>query len=32
MRAIPKLGTPEIAERLRKDANPLVADPAKFIE
>ena len=32
MRHIPKLGTPEIAERLRKDANPLVADPAKFIE
>ncbi|MSU76559.1 MAG: hypothetical protein EXS16_00535 [Gemmataceae bacterium] len=32
MRQTPKLGTPEITERLKKDANPLVADPAKLIE
>lgn len=32
MRENPKLGTPEIAERLKKDANPLVSEAAKHLK
>lgn len=32
MRNIPKLGTPEILDRLKKDPNPLVSEPAKLVK
>lgn len=32
MRDIPKLGTPEILDRLKKDPNPLVSEPAKLVK